>query len=783
MRRGTLCAVAAAAALLAVPGLANAATFNVVSNADLPDGSPGNGQCDAPGLLPGPCTLRAAVMEANALAGPDSINVPSNTYVLTRPPDGTPNDGADGDLDISQDVTITGAGASTTTVSAGGDNGIGERVFDLLFAANSTVTISGLTITGGRSTQDGGGISAERNLTLLDSVVTDNKTGSSGQGGGIVENGGRPNGVPITVTIRNSTISNNEAGFGGGVSENGGGTVELFDSRIVSNLATGDTQSYGGGVLEDGGGLVTIDRSDISDNVVEGYLGGGVAENGGGVPGIPNAVTITNSLISGNRVTDPAMDSSYARGGGIGEDGGAGVSVVNTTITGNTAQGALAQPANGGGIAETGGGGVSTLNTTITDNTTDGSGGNIFNDGGDPVTVQNSIVSGGAPQNCVSTAPASSPITSQGNNIDSGVTCGFTLTGDMSNTNPLLGPLADNGGPTRTRALLPGSPAIDAANGAACPGTDQRGVARPQLAGCDIGAFEFAPDVTPPDTAIVSGPTGLIRGRTATFTFSSPEPGVTFECSIDGGAFFACTSPFTTPRLRGGLHTFQVRARDAAGNVDPTPATFEFRIAMRLSDLPDPVLGRLVNVEPFGRVRWAPRRATLRGGASASQKGVRFRPLREARQIPVGSFLDTKRGRVNLESARNRRGASQLGRFSTGIFQVLQSRKIRARGLTELRLKGSSFGRCRTRRSGRSASAAQLSRRTIRRLRSNARGRFRTRGRNSSATVRGTIWDTIDRCDGTLTKVRRGRVAVRDFRRKKTVIVRAGKSYLARSRR
>jgi hypothetical protein len=98
-------------------------------------------------------------------------------------------------------------------------------------------------------------------------------------------------------------------------------------------------------------------------------------------------------------------------------------------------------------------------------------------------------------------------------------------------------------------------------------------------------------------------------------------------------------------------------------------------------------------------------------------------------------------------------------------------------------LKGASFRRCRTGRRGRSASAAQLSRRTIRRLRANARGRFRSRGRHSAATVRGTVWITADRCDGTLTKVRRGRVAVRDFRRKRTILVRAGKSYLARAPR
>jgi len=97
-------------------------------------------------------------------------------------------------------------------------------------------------------------------------------------------------------------------------------------------------------------------------------------------------------------------------------------------------------------------------------------------------------------------------------------------------------------------------------------------------------------------------------------------------------------------------------------------------------------------------------------------------------------------------------------------------------------MKGSSFRRCGARSSG-DATAAGLSRRTIRRVSANARGRFRTRGRNSSATVRGTKWDVIDRCDGTLTKVSRGRVVVRDFRRKRNVLVRAGKSYLAKARR
>jgi hypothetical protein len=186
-----------------------------------------------------------------------------------------------------------------------------------------------------------------------------------------------------------------------------------------------------------------------------------------------------------------------------------------------------------------------------------------------------------------------------------------------------------------------------------------------------------------------------------------------------------------------------------------------------------------VNVdEVSGSVRVAiPRRG---GSAGAAQKGVRFVPLEEVRSVPVGSFLDTKRGTVRLTSARNAAGATQSGTFRGGVFQVLQSRRRSARGLTNLALKGASFTRC---GAARGSTRAALSRRAIRRLRANARGRFRTRGRYSAATVRGTVWTTVDRCDGTLTRVRRGRVAVRDFRRKRTVVVRAGKSYLARARR
>ena len=135
-----------------------------------------------------------------------------------------------------------------------------------------------------------------------------------------------------------------------------------------------------------------------------------------------------------------------------------------------------------------------------------------------------------------------------------------------------------------------------------------------------------------------------------------------------------------------------------------------------------------------------------------------------------------------LTSARNSKGNTQSGRFSKGVFQVKQSRKTSLKGRTDLKLTGSSFSSCRSRGSTAqvTASRRRLSRKTIRKLSGSAKGNYRTSGRKSAATVRGTVWTVTDRCDGTLTKVKRGKVSVRDFRRKKTITVRAGKSYLAR---
>ena len=191
---------------------------------------------------------------------------------------------------------------------------------------------------------------------------------------------------------------------------------------------------------------------------------------------------------------------------------------------------------------------------------------------------------------------------------------------------------------------------------------------------------------------------------------------------------------------------------------------------VQLARLPAPKLAKSVNVVPVkGDVF-----VKLPAGTSASaaqSKGRGFIPLRLARQIPIGSQLDTTQGTVRLVSASNSKGGKQQGDFNGAFFSTAQSRS--GGGLTELRLKGGKFTGCtvkgkKGKKKSRRASIAakrRYKKRTVRRLRGSGKGRFRTRGKYASATVRGTDWTVTDRCNGTLTSVKSGVVVVRDLRR------------------
>jgi hypothetical protein len=162
-------------------------------------------------------------------------------------------------------------------------------------------------------------------------------------------------------------------------------------------------------------------------------------------------------------------------------------------------------------------------------------------------------------------------------------------------------------------------------------------------------------------------------------------------------------------------------------------------------------------------------------------KGQRFVPLTQARQIPFGSELDTRHGTVAVVSAADTTPtAEQTAQFQFGVFGLFQQRSLRglvSGNLIDIRSRQS----CKIGKLARAGAAAhrQLSKTVLGRIRGTAQGKYRTSGAYSAATVRGTQWEQIDRCDGTLTRVKRGVVIVRNFRQQRNITVRAGKSYLA----
>jgi CSLREA domain-containing protein len=446
-----------------------AATFTVNSTTDAVDASPGDGICEtAQGN--GVCTLRAAIQEANALAGADTITLSAGTYNLTIT--GTGEDvAATGDLDITQDLIITGSGSAATIV----DGGAIDRVFQI--NASVVVSISDITIRNGDPINVGGvggGVYNIGTLTLTNCIVSGN---TAGFGGGIYTD------INTALTLNNVTISSNTVGtYGGGIYKANNASVTINGSTIRNNSAS-PSSGYGGGIYTVSGASMTIDNTTISNNTAS--LGGGIVNDGGAL------LTITNSTITGNM--------AYNRGG---FSNAGTMNLTNVTVSGNMAY------VSGGGISNAGASATAYLNNvTITNNTADadnaggGGGGGIEIGGGGTVNLHNTIIAGNTVGASGSAPDCFGTLTSQGYNLiqnTNGCTISGSATGNLIGQNPNLGSLADNGGPTQTHALLAGSPAIDAGDNSLCPAIDQRGFARPQdgdnnsTAVCDMGAYELA---------------------------------------------------------------------------------------------------------------------------------------------------------------------------------------------------------------------------------------------------------------------------------------------------
>jgi len=314
-----------------------------------------------------------------------------------------------------------------------------DRVFHI--HPGSHLTLSDLTVQNGymiTGTQ-GGGIFTSGDLTLVNVKVTSNSMdGSSAttQGGGIMVYGAM-GGIPSNVNIEGSIISDNEAEEGGGIYATDLAEITINNSQFLSNDS------------DMGGGILTY-----------------------GSLGADAVVTITNSLFYTN---------TAAAGGGILNNGY--LNLTNVTFSQNEA----VNSASGGGILIGTNGRAELLNVTIygSPNGTGLSNNNV-------VTMTNSILFNNLPFNC----NINYPITSRGFNVSYGYHCNFSESSDLNHADPLLAPLADNGGPTRTHALHIESPALDLVLAGICPAQDQRGVSRPidgngdGTAYCDSGAYE-----------------------------------------------------------------------------------------------------------------------------------------------------------------------------------------------------------------------------------------------------------------------------------------------------
>jgi Ca2+-binding RTX toxin-like protein len=211
--------------------------------------------------------------------------------------------------------------------------------------------------------------------------------------------------------------------------------------------------------------------------------------------------------------------------------------------------------------------------------------------------------------------------------------------------------------------------------------------------------------------------------------------------------------------------------------VDPDPAADGPATPDKPETPADPVTpGPAVVVPQPGRSVGV---AVKSGTVMARKPGTdEFVPFDPTLPVPVGTVLDAREGVLTLTAAADMRGGTQAADFTGGRFRVAQTQA--ATMTTELRLKGGSFKHCRRTTARGAVARAAGRKRAVRKLWGSGKGRFRTRGRNSAATVRGTIWTVEDRCDGTLTRVTEGVVVVENLRSGRTKVVRAGESYLVR---
>lgn len=494
------------------------ATFVVDSLNDQTDQVAGDGQCSTAG---GECTVRAAIDESNALAGPDVIGLPAGIFQIVGAP-----------LVITDDLVVNGAGKFATDIRGRTQSSV------LGISGNVSVTLRDLLIQGGRAPR-GGGI--------------DNPSGN--------------------LTAERVLLKFNRARLGHGGAIFNGGNAYLDEVSILGNVARS-----GGGIYNAAGASLTVSDTTMRRNRHRISGGGGCVFNAGDA-------SVERSLLA------RCQGRIGSGGGGIYNSGTLGL--VNSTIWGSRAR--LSQ---GGAIVNDAGGNLSILNSTIVRNQSAFVSAGIVNYGA--ASVENSILWGNFSRTHDANCGGPIPVLSLGYNLEGGWGCGFAASGDINGTNPNIGRDAHNGGPTHTRELRPGSPAVDTGIGPDCPPVDQRGEARPRdgdgdgVMGCDIGAYELddapraaAPSSIPvPTLPAMAGPefransfTPADQHAPAVATLPGGHFVVVWESSAaqdgDGTGIFArihddrgapVGGEFAVNRLAAGDQSSAAVAADAAGN-------------------------------------------------------------------------------------------------------------------------------------------------------------------------------------------------------------------------
>ncbi len=321
--------------------------------------------------------------------------------------------------------------------------------------------------------------------TIEASVFTSNTiTGTSGSGGAIDVKSG-------SVSIANSTFTGNSSFNGGALSIDNGTRVTVTQTSFVSNTA-----GYGGAIISNGelqvdfstfrqnqatvgdGGAIWVLNSD-TDVTYSSFSNNSATTTGGSISCYGNTLSVIHSTINNNQA---GTGGDLKQGGGI-------FSTCNLNLNNSTLSGNSAASGGGGGLYQTGQAAATVFFVTIANNSA-GFGAGVYNDnaGGSTLTLQTTLLVNNKTGNC------DGVVASNGYNLADDGNCGALIqTGDQSNVQLPLGPLANNGGTTQTHLPVAGNPALDAIPAASCGAAfDQRDAPRPQNGRCDVGALEVA---------------------------------------------------------------------------------------------------------------------------------------------------------------------------------------------------------------------------------------------------------------------------------------------------